>query len=64
MSSLEVIGLIASASQLIRYTGDIIDYTRSIFVFLKGSTRRFGQRREHLEALISAVEVIRQTPSL
>ena len=64
MSGIEVIGLIASATQLIRYTGDIIDYTQSIFIFLKGSTRRFGQHREHLEALISAVEVIRQTPSL
>ena len=64
MSGIEVIGLVASASQLIRYTGDIIDYTRSIFIFLKGSTRRFGQHREHLEALILTVVVIRQTPSL
>ncbi len=64
MSGFEVIGLIASASQLIRYTGEIIDYTRSIFIFLKGSTRRFSQHREHLEALILAVEAIRQTPLL
>ena len=64
MSGFEVLGVVASASQLIRYTCEIIDYTRSVFAYMKGKSCQFQQHREHLEALVSAVEVIRQTPLL
>ena len=64
MSGLEVIGVVASASQLVRYILEIIDYTQTIWIFTKGASCPFQQHREHLESLISAIRTIRQTPSL
>ena len=64
MSGLEVIGVVASASQLVRYILEIIDYTRTIWAFIKGASCPFQQHREHLESLISVIGTIRQTPFL
>ncbi len=64
MSGFEVIGVVASASQIIKYTAEIIDYIRSVFDFVTGTSCQFEQHREHLEALISTVKTIRQTPLL
>ena len=55
MSGFEVIGVIASASQLVHYVLEIIDYTRK---------RPFDEYSDHLEALVSAVKVVTRTPSL
>ena len=64
MSGLEVIGVVASASQLVRYLLEIIDYTKRIWTLTKGVSCPFQQHRENLESLISAVETIRQTSFL
>ena len=64
MSGLEVIGVVASASQLVRYISEIIHYTQSIWTFIKGASCQFQQYTEDLESLISVVRIIRQTPSL
>ena len=64
MSGIEVIGVIASASQLVRYVLDIIDYTKTVSVLIKCSSYPFQQHKQHLENLVSAVETIRQTPIL
>lgn len=64
MSGFEVIGVVASASQIIKYTAEIIDYIRSVFDFVTGTSCQFEQHREHLEALILTVKTIRQTPLL
>ena len=64
MSGLEVIGVVASTSQLVRYILEIIDYTQTIWIFIKGASCPFQQYQEHLESLISAIRTIRQTPSL
>lgn len=64
MSGFEVIGVAASASQIIHYTAEIIDYIRSIFDFVTGTSCQFEQHREHLEALISTVNTIYQIPLL
>lgn len=64
MSGLEVIGIIASASQLVRYVLEIIDYTGNISTLVKGTSCPFQQHKEHLETLVTAVQTIRQTPLL
>ena len=64
MSGIEVIGVIASASQLVRYVLDIIDYTKTLSVLIKSSSCPFQHHRQHLENLVSAVETIRRTPIL
>ncbi|KAL8789035.1 MAG: hypothetical protein Q9195_007001 [Heterodermia aff. obscurata] len=64
MSGLEVIGVVASASQLMRYLFEIIDYTQSVRTFIRGASCPFQQHREHLESLISVVNSIRQAPLL
>ncbi|KAG6997464.1 hypothetical protein G7Y79_00040g076290 [Physcia stellaris] len=64
MSGIEVIGVIASASQLVRYVLDIIDYTKTVSVLIKSSSCPFQHHRQHLENLVLAVETIRRTPIL
>lgn len=64
MSGVEVIGIIASASQLVRYLLEIIDYTQTVSVLIKSASCLFQQHRQHLENLVSTVEDIRRIPCL
>ena len=64
MSGIEFIGAVASASQLARYTVNIITYAKDIIAFIKETSSQFQRHQETLESLISAVETIRQTPLL
>ena len=64
MSGIEVVGAIASSSQLVRYLIEIIEYTRSISNHIKESSCPFQQYRRNLESLLSTVTAIVNTPYL
>lgn len=64
MSGPEVIGVVASASQLVQYVVEIIDYTVKVSQFFKRLPCPFQQHKDHLETLILTVSTIGQTPFL